>query len=184
MKKIFNYFVLALILNIVVGFTSVNAMTEDELYQKFSKSYDINGAVYKVKESDKVLIRRYLDQNEVSAADCDYVSSKIDEAINTLRASGTTNVDDFSKLSKATKEKLKKIVQDIASSTSIKATVTGGALVVYNSDGSVFAEISKIVKNTGTNINLYIIIASITILLGSIVLIKNGNQKKKKIQVS
>lgn len=123
MKKIM-FFLVALF----VGLVSVNAMTESALEEKLTKKYTVNGVVWEATDSQKVLVKRYLDQYEVSSADCDYIAGKFDEAMAIVKASG---VKDLYKLSRADKDKIIALVADVSANTSVKASITKGTLVVY-----------------------------------------------------
>ena len=155
---------------LVVG---VKAMSEGDLLSKLTASYNINGTTFQLSESDKVLAKRYLDQNEVSSKDCDYIAGKIDEAISLMRKSGAKDFSDFSKLPASLKSDLKKLVQDVASNTSVKATVTKGKVVIYNNDGTVFAEMGKLVKNTGSEFQIIPLVALFVSIVGILVVYKN-----------
>lgn len=169
MKKILMT-LLVCILFLTVG---VKAMSEKDLLGKLTGSYDINGVTFQLSESDKALAKRYLDQNEVSSKDAEYIASKVDEAISLMRKAGVKDFSDFSKLPKSLKNDLKKLVQDVASNTSVKATVTKGKVVIYNADGTVFAEMSKLVKNTGSDFQIIPLVALFVSIIGIVVVYKN-----------
>lgn len=170
MKK---FLITFLVVNVLLGVLGVSAMSESKLLEKLTAKYDINGTTFQLSESNKVLAKRYLDQNEVSSSDADYIAGKIDEAIAAMKASGVKDFSNFSKLPADLKSKLKKLVQDVASNTSVKATVTKGSVVIYNADGSVFADITGLVKNTGSNLNIVVPAAILVVALGAFVLVKN-----------
>ena len=169
MKKVLLGVVICLLFMTV----SVSAMSESKLLDKLTAKYDINGVTFQLSESDRVLAKRYLDENEVSSSDADYIASKIDEAISAMKDSGAKDFTDFTKLPSALKTKLKKLVHDVASETSVKATVTKDNVVIYNTDGSVFAEIDGLVKNTGSKVNLVVPAAILVVTVGAFVLVKN-----------
>ena len=169
MKKILmTLFVCVLFLTV-----GVKAMSEKDLLSKFTASYDINGNTFQLSESDKVLAKRYLDENEISSKDCDYIAGKVDEAISLMRKSGVKDFSDFSKLPASLKKDLKKLVQDVASNTSVKATVTKGKVVIYNADGTVFAEMTKLVKNTGSEFQIIPLVALFVSVVGIAIVYKN-----------
>ena len=152
MKKLFGLLVAALF----VGVLNVDAMTETELRKRFDETITINGTKYAVSAGDKKAADDYLAANELSDADCDYISKKIDEGIALVKNEKTGVAKDFSA---ETKTKLKKLVSDIAANTSVKATVKENALVILNADGSTFYEVTALVKQTGTETNNIAIIA-------------------------
>ena len=170
MKK---FFVTFLVVNVLLGVLSVSAMSESKLLEKLTAKYDINGTTFQLSSSDKVLAERYLNQNEVSSKDADYIASKIDEAIALMKDSGVKDFTNFSKLPASLKNKLKKLVQDVASNTSVKATVSKGTIVIYNQDGTVFAEVGGLVKNTGSSLNIVVPAAILVVALGTVLLVKN-----------
>ncbi len=112
-------------------------------------------------------------RSEVSSKDADYIASKIDEAIEIMKKSGEKDFTNFSKLPASLKKDLKKLVQDVASNTSVKATTAKGVVIIYNQDGTVFAEITGLVKNTGSNLNIIVPAAILVVALGAVVLVKN-----------
>ena len=175
MKRLFFVGLIALFL---VGTTNVNAMTEADLRKKLDESVTIAGEKYYLSTGDKKLADDYLAKYEISSDDCDYIAGKIDEAKAILTAEGK---EIFSKLSESTKNKLKKLVTDVSANTSVKGTVTSGSFIVLNSDGSTFAEITNLVKQTGSeNSNISIIAASafIITLVGACLVVrqvKNNN---------
>ncbi len=169
MKKILFVSLLA-----ALFFTTVNvsAMTEAELRKKFDETVTINGKKYGVTAGDKKLAGDYLDKYELSGDDCDYIANKINEAKAIISTEGQEN---FYKLSESTKTKLKKLVSDVTANTSVKATVTSGAVVILNDDGSTFAEVTTLVKQTGSeNSNIAIIagVSFIITLVGACLVVK------------
>ena len=143
-------------------FTNVNAMTESELKAKLTKTYVINGATFKANESQVAQIERYLAQNEISATDADIIASKIDEAVNVIKASGATSIDG---LSRTSKDQLISIANDISNTTAVKLSISKGVLSVYNTDGSLFTKVEKnVVKQT--NSNNIIVLSSLVSLIG------------------
>ena len=170
MNRIFKIAIVTLLSLILMGTVQVKALSENDLLKKLTSSYDINGYTFQLSEGDKALVKRYLDENEISSADADYIATKIDEAIQILKDSGATDFSDFSKLPSATKNKLKSLVTDIASNTSVKATVKKGSVVIYNADGSVFAEITKLVKNTGSSMYVIPALALLIIATGAFII--------------
>ena len=88
------------------GMTSVSAMSESELKSKLTATYTINGESVSLSSSQKALVKRYLDKEEVSSTDADYIAAKVDEAIAILNNSGE-KAKNFKNLSATTKNKLK-----------------------------------------------------------------------------
>ena len=148
------------VLSFLVGVKTTYAMTEQELKTKLSKTYTINGAEFKVDSDNLVLLQRYLDAYDVSSADAQYIADRVDEAVAIIQRSGKTNIND---LSASTKNELKALVEKVSANTSVKATVTKGSIVIYKPDGSgVFAEVTKLVKQTGNNVDSMAIVAGVS----------------------
>lgn len=167
-----------LVISLFFGMVSVNAMSEADLKAKLTQTITISGQKMTLPSETKVLVERYLNENEVSSKDCDYIASKIDEAIAILKAEGKT---DFSKLSTSTKTKLKSLVSDISSNTSVKASVKKNALIIYNADGTVFAEVSKLVKQTGretSQIVALVSIAGVVVVAGAYLVVRQVKTSK------
>lgn len=160
MKKVFV--VLAVVASLFVGVKSASAMTEAELKEVFSKTYTINGGEFKVKDSVLGYLDQYLNAYDVSEADCQYIADRVNEAVNIIKNSGKSKIEDFSK---ATKNDLKKLVEKISANTSVKATVEGKNVVVQKPDGSgVFAKIDDPIKQT-SSANTIAIVAGIAFLV-------------------
>ena len=170
MKNLIKIALVALTGFVLTATINVKAMSESELLQKFTATYNINGYQFHLNESDKVLVKRYLDENDVSAKDADYIAGKVDEAIKILRDSGAKDLSHFSKLPFSTRSQLKVLVKDIASNTSVKATATKGTIIIYNKDSSVFAEINSLVKETGSNMYVIPTIALVIVIAGAAVI--------------
>ena len=172
MKKI-TYVLLAVLLMFSV--VTVNAMSEDELYDVLTKKYTINGDKWGVREGLKTYIKRYLDEFDVSEAHADYIKGKVDEALAILRKEGT---GDWDKLSAGAKDDLKKLVEDVSNNTSVKATITNGSLVIKNPNtGADFytSEADDIVKYTGSTNSMIALVAGISLLIvaaGSVLVVK------------
>ena len=165
MKKLF----LMVIGVVALLSTSVNAMTEKELQQKLTKEYTINGVSFKLDSSYVSQLERYLNENEVSSKDADYISKKVDEVVKVIESG---NAKDIKSLSKSEKDKLKNIASEISSNTDVKVTVAkGGEVTVYNTDGTVFTKVSEPIKYTDNNA-LIISFTTVAILASGVVLIK------------
>ncbi len=173
MKKMKMIAALFVMLVALVGISPVKAMSESELYNKISATYEINGSKYSLSAGDKLIAKRYLDNFEVSASHCDYIAGKIDQAVAEMRKSGVKDFTNFSKLPASLKNTLKGYVLDVAANTSVKASTKKGAIVIYNADGTVFAEITSLVKNTGSTMNVIAVVALSAAVIGAVVLFRN-----------
>ena len=123
MKKLAVFFVA-----LFVGMISVNAISSSDLEAKLSKKYVINGSTFQAKDSQKNVIRSYVKQYDLSDKDADYISKKIDEAMNVLKVSGKKS---FYDLSSADKKKIVNIVADVTANTSVKLAIEKKNLVIY-----------------------------------------------------
>jgi len=165
MKKLF----LMVIGVVALLSTNVDAMTEKELQQKLTKEYTINGVSFKLDSSYVSQVERYLNENEVSSKDADYISKKVDEVVKVIESG---NAKDIKSLSKSEKDKLKNIASEISSNTDVNVTVAkGGEVTVYNTDGTVFTKVSEPIKYTDNN-TLIISLTTVAILASGVVLIK------------
>ena len=158
MKKL-GLFVLLMV--VFFSFTGVNAKTEEELKNILNQTIKVGKSEYSLSADEKVLVERYLEQNEVSSADADYIAARIDKAIEIIKKEGHA---DFKKFSKSSKDKLKALVAEISENTSVKATVTKNSLIVYNQDGTK-VEVTKLVKQTGSETSKIAMIAGLSILI-------------------
>jgi len=155
-------FIVAIVASLFFGITNASAMTESDLLAKLSKTYTINGVDFKAEPEAIVLAEQYLQQYEVSSDDAIYISNKIDEVVNFIENGSATSKET---LSNADKKKIIEVVDDISDKTSVKAAIEKGTLVIYNTDGTVFARVTDLVKNTGSN-ELVVIVSSAIAALG------------------
>lgn len=158
MKKLF---VMVVTLIVALSCTNVKAMTEDELKAKLTQEFDINGTKVKIEDSYATQIERYLNENEISSTDADYIASKVDELITMARNTNATKMSDFTA---AEKNQVVAMINDVSNKTSVKATVDKGVVTIYNADGTVFTKASNVIKRTGMN-NI-IVLASAIVVLG------------------
>lgn len=162
MKKVLFLFVAVLLTTV-----SVNAMSKDELKDKLTKSYTINGVTYKLEAGNANMVKTYLEQNEVSEADCDYIASQVDKAVEIVK---NANVTDLSKLSTSSKNELKALVNNVGANTKVPVSIKNGKLFVgyVNEPEKAFFNDKLNVKTDVkyTNGNLVITIASVVAVIG------------------
>ena len=148
MKKFVFLFVAVLLTTV-----SVNAMSKDELKDKLTKSYTINGVTYSLNNGNANMVKSYLEQNEVSESDCEHAA-----------------VTDLSKLSTSTKNELKALVNNVGANTKVPVSINNGKLFVGYVD-----EPTKAFYNDKVNVktdvkytdgNLVITIASVVAIIG------------------
>ena len=172
MKKLFS---VVLVLAMFFVATNVKAMTEDELYDVLTQTITVKGEKYSVEEGIKNHVRTYLNQFEVSSADADYINVRVKKLINILKDEGTVV---GSELSTDAKRQIKDMVTEIREHTSVNATVTSGALVVYDGNGDVFVEVTRLVKQTGSSVTTTAILASISLVIVAAGALLVGRQVK------
>jgi hypothetical protein len=153
------------------GMTTVNAMSESELQSKLTATYTVSGEQVSLSSSHKALVKRYFNKFDVSETDADYIAERIDKAVEIVNNSGE-KATSFKNLSKATRQKLKALVAEINANTSVKATTTESAVIIYGENGKVFAKVSSLVKQTGANYTVAIVASIITILGAALVLVE------------
>ena len=154
---------IALIVSLfVVGLVNVNAMSESDLQKKFEETLTLNGDKYGLSSGDITLVERYLSKYDVSSEHADFISARIDKAKSIIENDGHAKFADFSE---STKQQLRALVKEINDQTSVKATTTKNSVIVYNSDGTTFAEITKLVKQTGAETSNTAIIACISLII-------------------
>lgn len=164
MKKIICAVLLAVS---VLGLTNVSAMTKDELKTKLTSTYEVNGVKFRATDSQIVEIERYINTNDISDYDAEFISNKIDEAVAIIEKGNATSL---SELTEFEKEQLMGLVNDITTQTDIKLTVEDGVITVYNLDGTLFTKIDNIVKYTNDS-KILIVIASSIAVLGALTLV-------------
>ena len=133
-------FLIIVVITFLVCLPSVHAISEDELFNKLTQSYKVNGVTFQVTDSQKTLIERYLNQYDVSSSHADYIVSKLEEVFNVLENSGKTS---FYDLSSSDKQEIISIVAEVATNTSVDVAIVSGELVVYvpnTNKGEVFYE--------------------------------------------
>lgn len=164
MKKIF--------LVIVAVFTlfstkNVLAMTEAELTAKVKATYDINGHQLSVPTKYINLYDDYVNQYELTSADCQYIADQIDMLVSAARNNGVTSIKD---LQTKCAEELRTACANVSANTGVKATVLANGKVSvskYNNPNEVFAIIGvNVATNTGP--------ASLVYIAGMITLIGAG----------
>ena len=119
MRKIKKLLLVIVVLLLSVMSINVNAMSESELVTKIKKTYVVNGVELKVSDSQLTELERYLNKNELSSEDCDFISNKIDEVVKLAQDAKATS---YSDLTNDEATKLIAIVSDVSENTSIKAT--------------------------------------------------------------
>ena len=144
------------------GLLNVKAMSESDLQAKFEETLTLNDGNYGLSSGDVTLVERYLSKYDVSSAHADYIAERIDKAKSIIEKDGHARFADFSQ---STKEQLRQLVIEIDKNTSVRASVTKNSVIVYNTDGSTFAEITKLVKQTGVESSSTAIIAGISLII-------------------
>lgn len=144
------------------GAYSVSAMSEADLKAKFEETLTLNGEKYGLSSGVITLVERYLNEYEVSESDADYIATRIDKAKSIIEKDGHAKFADFSQ---ANKEALRDLVVEIDKNTSVRASVTKGSVIVKNEDGTPFAEVTELVKQTGSESNKLALMSSISLII-------------------
>ena len=151
---------------------SVNAMSENELEDKLTKTYTINGNEFKASDAQVTQIKRYLAKNDISDNDANFISSIIDKTIKIIEDSGVTK---FKELNNEDKSKLRLLANEVSDNTKVKVMVSkNGIITLYNTDNTLFTKFTSVIKNTSSS--------NITYIFGTISLIGViyfGNKIKK-----
>ena len=111
-----------------IGMASVSAMSESQLIEKLSKEINVNGATYKISDSQKTALEQYLNQYDVSSAHADIIAEKFDAVFDVLKNSGKKR---FYDMTKAEKKQVKDLVLEVANTTDVDVTIIKDNLVVY-----------------------------------------------------
>ncbi len=144
------------------GVNSVSAMSEADLKAKFEETLTLNGDKYGLSSGVIVLVERYLNEYEVSAEDADYIAERIDKAKGIIEKDGHAKFADFSE---DTKKQLKTLVDEIDRKTSVSARCTKGSVIVEDKDGKTFAEVTELVKQTGSETSTIALMSSISLII-------------------
>ncbi len=171
MKKIVMMLLaVALVFSVV---SPVSALTERQVLDNLEKTYTINGAEFKISPALKKIVEDYAKEFEVPAKDLDALDKAITKAINIVKGTNATSIDN---LPKAAKGELLDILADLRANTSINVTYTEGALTIYNPEtGKVFEKVTDLVKQTGTETNSIAILAGVSfvvMLAGAFVVVR------------
>lgn len=159
MKKIIYVLFAAVLL---FGTTAVSALTKDELKEKLTAVYEVNGVKFRATESQRAEIERYIEKNNLSDTDATYIATKFDEAVAIIRKGNATSLDE---LTQDEKEQIIKLINDVADKTNVKLTISKGVVTVYNLDGTVFTKVDNVVKYTDSS-NILVTVASTITVVG------------------
>lgn len=167
----------ALVLTVILffaGFVTVSAMSEADLMAKFKDTLTLNGDKYGVSSGDLAAVERYFNTYDINATDADFIATRIDTAKGIIEADGHAVFADFST---STKQQLKTLVDEITAQTSVNATYGHGALIIKNTDGSTFIEVTRLVKQTGVESSKVAIMSSISLIIvlaGTLLVVKQA----------
>lgn len=123
MKKL-----IVLLCALFVGVMNVSAMTESELMDKLSQEVKVNGATFKISDTQKTAMEEYLNQYDISSKDADFIAKKVDEAFDVLKNSGKQS---FYDMTESEKQQVRDLVLEVANNTKVKVAIVKGNLVVY-----------------------------------------------------
>lgn len=145
-----------------VGLVSVSAMSEADLQAKFEEKLTLNGDKYGLSSEVIRLVERYLDTYDVSESDADYIAERIDKAIDIIEKDGHPVFDDFSL---ENKQALRKMVLEINDHTTVRCGTTKSSVLVYYENGDLFAEVTRLVKQTGAESSRIALMSSISLII-------------------
>lgn len=145
----------------LVAVSPVSAMTEAELQAKLTKSYTVNGVKVQANEKQADMIKKYLDEFDVSTDDADKISEYVDQAIKAVEDSGAKSWKEVQ--DKGVVTKLADIATEASKLESVDVSLNSdGTIVVRNpKTGESWAEI-KVTDSKVTNTD-----DSMTIVLSS-----------------
>ncbi len=145
----------------LVAVSPVSAMTEAELQAKLTKSYTVNGVKVQANQKQADMIKKYLDEFEVSADDADKLSGYVDEAIKEVEKSGAKSWKELQ--DKGTVTKLADIATEASKLDSVDVSLNSdGTIVVRNpKTGETWDEV-KVTdsKVTNTDDSMAIVLSS------------------------
>lgn len=149
MKKMF----VVLVAVVLMGVTNVDAMTIENLKAKLTASYPMSHMTVKASPSQANLIDRYFRECTVTEAQADIIAEEFDKALQVIREA---NVSSYKQLSRASRQKLINIANEITSRTGIKIVLRmNGEFEIYKPNGELFYSgkmtDDDIIKQTGSN---------------------------------
>ena len=129
-----------LIVALVALFIGIDAeaITKDELKSALSRGYDINGEVTYLPGKYLAVAEQYIDNNDLSQNDMNYINNKISEAVWVFRAAGKNKLNN---LTQAERDKISSLFRDINNNTDVKVVFdsNGTPTSIRNLDGTYFA---------------------------------------------
>lgn len=135
MKKLLTISILAIML-ILTTVTGVRATTNDTLAETL---YNM-GSKYGMTNAEKLKIERYLADYPVTDEQADAVVAKAKEAVKIME---DAEVTDYTKLSKADKDKLKTIANEAASIVDVTLVFKTSSVEIYKN--------GKLIETVGNN---------------------------------
>lgn len=146
----------------LVAVSPVSAMTEAELQAKLTKSYTVNGVKVQANEKQADMIKKYLDEFDVSTDDADKISEYVDQAIKAVEDSGAKSWKEVQ--DKGVVTKLADIATEASKLESVDVSLNSdGTIVVRNpKTGETWADKIKVTDSKVTNTD-----DSMTIVLSS-----------------
>ena len=139
--------------------TGVSATTNDTLP---STIYSMCSP-YGMRESDKVKVERYLADYPVTEAQANEIVAKVQEAIDIMKAAGTTK---YSKLTSEEQARIKTIANEIANIIDVTLVLRADSVEVYKNGKLIetvtFSNTGKLAY-TGNN-NIVLVVSSIAII--------------------
>lgn len=165
MKKIvYAVFAVAVML---FGATGVSAMTQDELVEKLTATYEVNGEKFSATNAQKVEIKEYFAKNgkDLTENDLNAIYEKFQAMLKIVEDGDATSVEE---LTSEEKDEILALLVELGEETSgrVKVTVSEGMVKVYNVDGTPFAELPDEIVRYTDGTNYLIALASAISLVG------------------
>ena len=178
MKKI--GLIAILLVTLFVG-ENASAITKDDLKASLSAGYNVNGQIVYLPAKYLATAEQYIDNNNLSQNDMNYINNKIAEAAAIFQTANATKV---TQLTSAERNKLSDLFRDINNNTDVKVVfnANGDPVAVMNLDGTSFAlpTFGNPIKYTNDNALVY---GSATFLLAAFSLSTLVYRKKSKANV-
>ena len=164
MKKIFKIAIGAVVLLMLLGVV-VNATTKSELEAYLLESHNVAGKEVSLTEANKVKVKRYLADNEITDEQATAIKAKVDELLKFMDKAG---VSDVNQLSSEQKKEALAIANEALAIIGLKATYNSSDKTVdIYKDGkkidSVSTETGKLLQ-TGSDNTAWIVVVSVSVI--------------------
>ena len=153
MKKIG---LLAVVLVALFAHIDAKAITKEDLKASLLSGYNINGEIVYLPEKYFAVAEQYIDNNDLSQNDMNYINNKISEAVWVFRTAGKTKLHS---LTWEERNQISNLFRDINNNTDVKVIFdsNGTPIEIRNLDGTYFAlpSFGNPIKYTNDNTLVY-----------------------------